>query len=265
MAVAERLGDPIEVAYATCHRGAVALHAGDWAQARVDFERAAALARQIGTAWHGEWLALGLARLCLAEGAWEEASRHLDEGVALVAHLDDPATLQCARCALAERDLVEGRAEAARARLVPLLDRVPLEGVIVPWLPVLEAWAQLEGGDVERAAGVVAQAISRARALRYQVSLVDALWVQARVAIRQERREEAHRSLEEGLALARSMPYPYAEARLLRVYGEIHLQKGEPGPARERLEAALAIFQRLGACKDIERVAQAIADLSPST
>jgi hypothetical protein len=32
-------------------------------------------------------------------------------------------------------------------------------------------------------------------------------------------------------------------------------------PARERLEAALAIFQRLGACKDAERVEQDIAGL----
>ena len=57
------------------------------------------------------------------------------------------------------------------------------------------------------------------------------------------------------------MPYPYAEARLLHVYGQMHIQKGEPGPARERLEAALAIFQRLGACRDIEQVEEAIARL----
>jgi hypothetical protein len=31
--------------------------------------------------------------------------------------------------------------------------------------------------------------------------------------------------------------------------------------ARQRLEAALAIFRRLGARKDVERVEQAIADL----
>jgi hypothetical protein len=61
------------------------------------------------------------------------------------------------------------------------------------------------------------------------------------------------------VALARSMPYPYAEGRLLHVYGELHVAKGEPVPARERLEAALALFQRLGARKDVERVEQVIA------
>jgi hypothetical protein len=41
----------------------------------------------------------------------------------------------------------------------------------------------------------------------------------------------------------------------------MHVRKGEPGPARERLEAALAIFRRLGARKYIERVEQTLATL----
>ena len=45
------------------------------------------------------------------------------------------------------------------------------------------------------------------------------------------------------------------------VYGEMHVRKGEPEAARERLEAALAIFRRLGARKDAERVEQALTDL----
>jgi hypothetical protein len=45
------------------------------------------------------------------------------------------------------------------------------------------------------------------------------------------------------------------------MYGYMYAQKGEPGPARERFEAALAIFRRLGARKHVERVEQAIADL----
>ena len=91
--------------------------------------------------------------------------------------------------------------------------------------------------------------------------LVDALRVQALVATRQRQWEEAECALGEGLAMARSIHYPYAEGRLLHVYGQMHAQKGEPGPARERLEAALAIFRRLGARKDAERAKQAIVDL----
>jgi hypothetical protein len=47
----------------------------------------------------------------------------------------------------------------------------------------------------------------------------------------QGRWAEAERTLEEGVALARSMPYPYAEGRLLHVYGAMHLQHvGRPSP-----------------------------------
>src|SRR5207244_13627169 len=95
-----------------------------------------------------------------------------------------------------------------------------------------------------------------------RLTLVDALRVQAMVAMRQCHWQEAEKALEESLSLAHSMPYLYAEARLLHVYGQMHAQKGEVEPARERLKGALAIFQRLGARKDVERVEQAITSLS---
>ena len=58
------------------------------------------------------------------------------------------------------------------------------------------------------------------------------------------------------------MPYPYAEARLLQVYGEVHGQKQEPAAARERLEAAQVLFARLGARMYSERVERALGALS---
>jgi hypothetical protein len=57
------------------------------------------------------------------------------------------------------------------------------------------------------------------------------------------------------------MPYPYEEARLLHLCGQLHAQKREPAPAQERLGAALAIFQGLGARMDVARVEQDIATL----
>src|SRR5207248_7959604 len=123
------------------------------------------------------------------------------------------------------------------------------------------AWAHLDLGELAEAEQVVAQAIMRMRADNDRLDLVNALRVQAMIALQQARWTEAERSLEEGLALARTIPYPYAEGRLLHVYGEMHVAKGEPGPARERLQAALAIFRRLGARKDAERADDDIANL----
>ena len=56
--------------------------------------------------------------------------------------------------------------------------------------------------------------------------------MQAMVATRQGCWEEAERSLEEGLSLARSLADPYVEGRLLHVYGALHATKGQPVPAR---------------------------------
>jgi hypothetical protein len=85
--------------------------------------------------------------------------------------------------------------------------------------------------------------------------------VEALVASRQGNRQEAEGAMEEGLALARSLPYPHAEGRLLHLYGALHVQYREPEPARLRLEAARAIFQRLGARKDLERTEALLARL----
>jgi hypothetical protein len=73
------------------------------------------------------------------------------------------------------------------------------------------------------------------------------------VALRKEQWPEAACALNEALSLAHDMGHPWGEARVLCVYGDMHAQKGELELARDRLEAARAIFQRLGARKDSER------------
>jgi len=72
-------------------------------------------------------------------------------------------------------------------------------------------------------------------------------------------------SLEEGLALARAKPYPYAEGRLLQLYSRLHTERGEFAVARERLEAALILFQRLGARQDASWTAQLLTTLAERT
>jgi ATP/maltotriose-dependent transcriptional regulator MalT len=194
-----------------------------------------------------------LAELHLAAGDWAAASPYLEEAIQRAAK----ARPEIQRL-LAERDLGEGQAAAALARLTPLFDGVERGEQPHPKLMALLAWVHLELGDVGLAADMVAQAIAHARAGSDRLTLVDALRVQAMVATRQERWDEAERSVQDALSVARGMPYPYAEARLLHVYGEMHVAKGESAQAREQLEAALAIFRRLGARKAVERVEQAL-------
>jgi hypothetical protein len=127
-----------------------------------------------------------------------------------------------------------------------------------------QALACLQLGEVDEAEQTVARSVARAREEGSRQVLVDALRVQALVAIRQEAWDEAAQALVEGLELARAMPYPYAEGRLLHVDGQMQAAQGATDRAHARYQEARAIFRRLGARKEGERTEQMLATLTPS-
>jgi hypothetical protein len=86
----------------------------------------------------------------------------------------------------------------------------------------------------------VREAVEIARTHENVLYLVDALLVYGRALRVTGRSNEAEVALAEALMLARSMPYPYAEAQVLEARGET----GE----------ALVIYRRLGAVLDAERL-----------
>jgi hypothetical protein len=259
--VAERRGDPGPLTDLVCSRGVVAFYMGDWSRARQDFERVRTISRQIGASYpHGDTPALlPLARLALAEGRWDLVSPSCTEALALAQESGEVSGQRDAHELLAELDLRTGRPQEAYARLAPVRDHPGVEERGVTPLRVLLAWAHLELGENEAAQTVIADALRRLRADDDRLGLVDALRVQALIQMASGRWVEAAASLEEGLALAGAMPYLYGESRLLHVYGQLHAQRGDLRAARERLEAALAIFRRLGARKDVERAEQDLA------
>lgn len=131
---------------------------------------------------------------------------------------------------------------------------------VIALQPIL-AWAYLEVGDEMRAELFVRKGFGRAAEEGFRMDLVDVLRVAAMLHTRCGCWDDARGSLEEALALARTMRYPYAEARALYAYGDMLRQKGEPEQARERFEAALPIFRRLGARPYIELTEQVVAEL----
>jgi tetratricopeptide (TPR) repeat protein len=260
--IAEQGGDHAMVACATTRRGMSAFYMGTWGAARQDYARAVAIIREVGPSWSSVYPFLDLARLCLAEGAWVEAEQHLEECGQYLRSIPDRDVHAEVAVVLAERDILAGRPDVAHTRLVSLLDEEALQGIgVIPHLLVRQAWALLALGEVDRAAAVASRVIARTRDEGRMLPLVDALRMAALAAVRQERWEDAERALEDGISLARCLHYPYAEARFLQAYGELLVQLRQPGPPRERLEAALAIFQRLGARKDIERTEQLLTRL----
>ena len=164
-----------------------------------------------------------------------------------------------AHAELAERDLLEGRPEEARARLEPRLDRPGQQEIqVTAFLPLL-AWAHAERGEEDEAAALLAGSVARATAAHMQPALALARRVEGTLAARQGRWAEAERALAEALGLAREIQYPYAEAKTLYWFGMLYTWKGEPPSAHERLEAALAVLSELGERLYAERAEQALA------
>jgi tetratricopeptide (TPR) repeat protein len=233
LASATAFGAPGQISLALTSRGWIARLRGQWDAARTALEQALALGRQLDGQLPAAYALIDIASLCLAEEDLAAAAAAGEEALALAQGAGDREALRCSSAVLAELEILEGRPGAARARLVPLLDRPGLEEYVVTmFLPVL-ALAHLELGQVDVAAGTVAKALARARREGMRLVLVDALRVQALIDLRRERWDEAERSLEEGLSIARSIPYPHAEARLLEVIERGHAlrARSEVGPA----------------------------------
>jgi tetratricopeptide (TPR) repeat protein/transcriptional regulator with XRE-family HTH domain len=259
--VAQRLGNLALVSQSLQRLGALAFFAGEWTQAEAYFSRMEILPERT---YSDSNQLLEMGRLRLAQGACDQAATYLERSSALARIIGQHANDRVAECLLAEREILAGRPAEAVERLLPHADLSGPDGglIAIYVLPAL-AWAFLELGDAEQAAQVIAEAVRRARAKAYRLGLVRiALRVQALVAMEQEEWGTAEAALQEGLTLAREAHYPQAEGRLLHVYGLLGARRGEPGLARERLVAALAIFRRLGARKDIEQVEHELAILS---
>ena len=106
-------------------------------------------------------------------------------------------------------------------------------------LPVL-AWAYLELDETEQAARTIEEALRRQRAGQYRLALVDALRVQALVALRQGNVQTAVDALEEGLAPGPSRCHiRTARGGCCKFTANYTADCGEPTAAREQLEAAL--------------------------
>ncbi|HEX6800339.1 MAG TPA: AAA family ATPase [Ktedonobacterales bacterium] len=264
--LSEVFGNPLAKSYACYWLGLHALYTGDWRKSRAAFDESYSFAAPIEMAElrgvAAGYPLLGLGQLVSAQGEHELGGRYLEEALAGARRGIPPRLLRPVQGCLAEADLFAGQPVAALSRLDSLVEtQAGREGIdATPLLPLL-AWAHLEAGNLQRAEEVTAEALSRCRSERHQVALLDALRVRALLAIRLERWDQAAAALDEAISLARTMPYPYAEAKALYVYGELEVTRGDSAAARERYEQAQAICQRLGEVPYRQRIEQSLAGL----
>jgi hypothetical protein len=239
-------------------RAEIAFNDGNWSQSRRDAQRSVAAARAVNPGATFE-PAVGLERLIdflQADPAEEaEAASTLAEALARIPrHYTSESTRAQIASALAEREVLAQRPEAAYAQLEPYIG--PSDAA-AQWITPL-VWASLQRGQRDQARQHSGDAVERARARHYQFFLVDALRARALVAMDGGAWQAAMDDLEEGIAVARALPYPYAEAKTHYVYGLLHTRRGEVESARERFGATLALCVRLGERRYAEEAERAL-------
>jgi len=259
--VAEALGNEEAVAFETLGSCLIHYYAGDWGQARRDGTWALSVCRRAGTesSWKAAFSLFALSYVCLGEGAWDEAASYLRECFAAAERTHSLALQRRAQALLAELDLQAGCPEAALARLAPLPEHGQHETAMDTEVLWRLAWAYGELGEIARAREVLEPTLARLRAEHLRIALVQALGVAARLAMREGNWPEATRALDEGVSLARAIPYPHGEARLLHLMWLVEGAHGDLGLARAYLKTAHAIFERLGARWDSARMTRLLA------
>jgi tetratricopeptide (TPR) repeat protein len=242
---AGQLGWPALMAYQWFCRGYTAFYRGEWAEAQAHCEQAVALGQESGGIWGVGYPAFGCGHLALVQGKQEAATQHFEEATAYAERSHDLRLLRSIQRVLAEQDLLFGQPEAARTRLLPLLDQADQEELGATELLPLLAWATLDSGDDAEAEVLLSTCLRRMQEQEAHIVVPDVLCVQARLERQRERWTEAEAALDEALTLCRSMAYPYAEVKVLYECGLLHMQQGEAKPACECFDAALAICSRL--------------------
>jgi tetratricopeptide (TPR) repeat protein len=268
LAAAERAGDQLVIAMHTTMLAGVCYVRGDWDRGRQLVARArecfAASSSPIAVRWVGV-----LAPALIWHGAWDQARAYLEGSLQVARSVQLASVERTALTYLADLDLLGGRPQDAVARLHPLTTGRPVAAVEdlnleypVDLFSVL-AGAHLEVGDLDRARAYAGRAVDHARRMGAWVPGIRALEVHGMVLARDGRHDLARAAYQEGLDRARTMPFPYGQARLLHAYGLLDRQQQDHAAAQAKFAQALAILERLRADHDADRLRRAIAHTPP--
>jgi tetratricopeptide (TPR) repeat protein len=245
VAMAERRQDPRHFAWQLHNFTWFLFDSGDWQRARETYARAASIMHEVdrhGANWQSVAMSAVPGRLALAEGREAEGRRLLEQAIERIEKVGVTFALPFPLGALAEADLLAGRAESAQLRLASFLQNpANAEENRQTLLPFL-AWAEGVLGQREQAEARLQTLLAGEASL----VRVDALRVQGLLATMQGRWNVASEALDEALERTRAMPYPYGELKALWVYGRLEAARGDPAAARKQFTLALAICDRLG-------------------
>lgn len=246
------------IAFARSALSSLLIRRGRWLEARAEAERSAKEVRGAGQIWTASYPLRTLGQIYLLQGERESGIAYVQESLEIAENIDDFQGSLGSELVFAWLDVREGKPQAAIERLSPLRERLEEQGLPADF--PIEAEAHIDLGQEHRAAEILAGARAWAEKGEAPLDLVEALTISVMLATRQGRWQDAMRDLETGFQITEQVGLPYDEALLFYEYGRMHGARREPEQAQERLEHALAIFQRLGANPDIERTEKALAE-----
>jgi DNA-binding CsgD family transcriptional regulator len=153
-------------------------------------------------------------------------------------------------------ELSLGDPAAAHARLGPISEGLSAVGLgepgVLRFVPD-EIQALVELGELEQARGLVEALEERGRALDRAWALATGARSRALLLAAGGDLAGAHAALDQALAAHQHLPQPFEHGRTLLALGTVRRRQGEKRAARETLEQALGIFERLGASLWAER------------
>jgi DNA-binding CsgD family transcriptional regulator len=224
--------------------GRVELRAGNWELSRDHYERGMTLAPKPGN-WLG---AKSLLEVCVgdvgsARADAEEALNATRGGDSLRGEL-------LALSALGFLELSLGDATAANGHLARAWELHQRSGIGEPAMFTFVAdhvEALIELGELDQATEVLDWLEERGRALDRPWALAVSARYRALLAAADVDSQTAFACIDQALKEHERLPMPFELGRTMLVLGTIRRRAKQKRPAREALEEALAIFERLGA------------------
>jgi tetratricopeptide (TPR) repeat protein len=258
--VARQLGNPAQLAFGLNSLGQTRWAAGDWVQARVLFDEAARIARQLGVSRGSEAIALD-ANLRLLMGDVESATRELEECVRTGRQRKDTGLFASAQEFLARWDLVQNRPEEAQRRMEEVVDAPDLEEQARWWLQSLLATALARNGELDRADALVNEGLTGARQSGFLLEISQWCIATGNVRAHQGRWDDARAAFHESLAIARCGGAVFFAAGALHDYGLMETLAGNREAACALFEEEMTLLQPMGATPLMAQTEQELARL----
>jgi DNA-binding CsgD family transcriptional regulator len=249
-AQANESGDEASLPLVLRYLSFVELLAGDWARAQALADEGYEAALLTGQRAQQAVLAATNALIAAHRGEPEATRRKAEEALLLVSETGSGFAELLGRSGLGLLALSLGEDEEAAAHLNPLLDKLEAAGVRAPgamrFVPDLIE-ARLRLGRLPDATALLATYEERAVALDRPSAVAAAARCRALLAAAETDLDAARVAAERALEHHSRVPMPFERARTLLVRGAVERRAKRKRAAREALDEARAVFDRLGA------------------